>query len=140
MELEHSLLTRDEDFYKVIAFMFEAILPNGYIEVCWPDGLDEESQKRHAAGFIAHKNMDPTVTGTKVTDKKTGEIVGVAQWLIIKDQKPPEFDFDGPPGTWSNDYEKRYAQEIFRSVTRYRREAIRDNDLPIIGMYSLIDH
>jgi hypothetical protein len=135
MPFKHSLLQDDADFYNVVPFMFEASLPNGFIEVCWPDGMDPEAQKRHAAGFIAHNNMDPTVTWTKVTDTETGEIVGVAQWFLFKDQKPPGGDFDGPPGTWKNDYEKRYAQEIYRSVTRYREEVIRENDLPILGKW-----
>lgn len=86
-------------------------------------------------GFIAHKNMDPTVKWCKVTDTDTGEIIGVAQWLIIQGQKPPEFDFDGPPGTWKDDTEKKYAQEIFRSFARFRRETIQKEDLPILGVF-----
>jgi hypothetical protein len=133
MPLEHALVTDDTDFPKFAPLMFEAIRPNGFVDACWPNNLDPEMQKLHANGFIFHKNMDPTVAWTKVTDTETGEIIGVAQWLILKDQKPPEFDFDGPPGTWENDTEKKYAQDIFRSFARHRRDVIRNEDLPIVG-------
>ncbi|KAJ4345861.1 uncharacterized protein N0V89_011996 [Didymosphaeria variabile] len=125
MSLQLSLVTDDADFYKFAPLMFEAIHPNG--------NLTPEAQTLHASGFIAHKGFDPTVQWVKVTDTGTGEIIGVAQWLIIKDEKPPEFDFDGPPGTWKDEKEKLYAQDIYRSFVRYRRDVIRNNDLPIVG-------
>jgi hypothetical protein len=133
MSLEHSLVTNDEDFYKFAPFMFEAIHPNGFVDACWPNNLTKDAQDLHASGFIAHKGFDSTVKWCKITDTETGEIIGVAQWLIIKDQKPPESDFDGPPGTWKDETEKLYAQDIYRSFARYRREVIRNSELPIVG-------
>jgi hypothetical protein len=133
MPFEHALVTEDEDFYKSAQFMFEAIHPNGFVDACWPDNLTKEGQLRHAGGFIAHKNMDPTVVWTKVTEIDTGEIIGVAQWFVLRDQKPPEVDFDGPPGTWKDDTEKLYGQEIYRSFAKYRRETIRNSELPIVS-------
>ncbi|KAF2649419.1 hypothetical protein K491DRAFT_698110 [Lophiostoma macrostomum CBS 122681] len=140
MPLEHSLLQDDADFFKVVPFMFEASLPNPFIEACWPNGRDAEAQKRHAAGFIAHKNMDPTVTWTKVTDTETRQIVGVAQWFVFKDNKPPEMDFDGPPGTWKTDDAKKYAQEVYALVTSHRRQVIRENDVPIVVLSIMAVH
>jgi hypothetical protein len=133
MPLEHALVTDNSDFYKFAPLMFEAIHPNGFVDACWPNNLDEKAQQLHASGFIAHKGFDPTVQWTKVTDTETGEIIGVAQWLVLKDQKPPEFDFDGPPGTWKDDTEKLYAQDIYRSFVRHRRDVIRNEELPIVG-------
>lgn len=133
MPLKFSVVTDDTDFPKFAPLMFEAIRPNGFVDACWPNNMDPEMQKLHASGFIFHKNMDPTVTWTKVTETDTDEIIGVAQWLVLKDEKPPEFDFDGPPGTWSNDTEKAYAQEIYRSFARPRRDVIRNDALPIVG-------
>jgi hypothetical protein len=135
MALDHSLVTEDADFYKFTPFMFQAISPNGFVDTCWPNGDKPEALQLHASGFIAHKGFDPTVKWSKVTDTATGEIIGVAQWLIITDQKPPEFDFDGPPGTWENDTEKKYAQEIYRSFVRHRRELMRKEELPIVGKW-----
>jgi hypothetical protein len=133
MPLELSIVTEDADFQKFAPLMFEAIHPNGFVDACWPNNLDAEAQKLHASGFAFHKSMDSTVTWTKVTDTETNEIIGVAQWFILKDQKPPEFDFDGPPGTWENDTEKEYAQDIYRSFVRPRRELIRNEELPLVG-------
>ncbi|PSN71123.1 hypothetical protein BS50DRAFT_486647 [Corynespora cassiicola Philippines] len=99
MSLKHEIVANDADFPQFTPLMFEAIHPNGFVDACWPNNLDPEAQKLHASGFVFHKNMDSTVTWTKVTDTETGEIIGVAQWLVLKDQKPPEMDFDGPPGT-----------------------------------------
>ncbi|KAF2008735.1 hypothetical protein BU24DRAFT_359683 [Aaosphaeria arxii CBS 175.79] len=113
--------------------MFEAIHPNGFVDACWPRNLAPEAQSVHASGFIAHKGFDPTVQWVKVTDTGTGDIIGVSQWLIIKDEKPPEFDFDGPPGTWKDEKERLYAQDIYRSFVRYRRDVLRSNNLPIVG-------
>lgn len=88
----------------------------------------------HASGFIAHKSFDPTVKWTKITDTDTGEIIGVAQSLVIKDKNnPPEFDFDGPPGTWKDEGEKLYAQGIHRSFVSHRRSVLRSESLPIVG-------
>ena len=133
MPLQLSLVTDDADFHEFVPFMFQAIHPNGFVDACWPRNLSAEAQSIHAAGFIAHKAFDPTVQWVKVTDESTGEIIGVAQWLIIKDQKPPELDFDGPPGTWRDDQEKLYAQEIYRSVVRFRRDLLREEALPIVS-------
>lgn len=133
MPLELALVTKDTDFPEFAPLMFEAIHPNGFVDACWPNNLNDEAQKLHASGFIFHKNMDPTVKWTKVTDTITGEIVGVAQWLVLKDQKPPELDFDGPAGTWESETEKLYAQDIYRSFVRHRWEVIRNEDLPVVG-------
>jgi hypothetical protein len=137
MPLEHSLVTDDNDFYTFAQFMFEAIHANGFVDACWPNNLTKKAQNIHASGFIAHKGFDPTVKWSKVTDTKSGEIIGVAQWLIFKDQKPPESDYDGPPGTWKDINEKLYGQEIYRCFARYRRELIRKNVLTVWDNHSI---
>lgn len=89
MPLENSLVTDNADFYNFAPLMFEAIHPNGFVSACWPDNLNPEAQKLHASGFIAHKAMDPTVRWSKISNTETGEIIGVAQWLVIEGQKLP---------------------------------------------------
>lgn len=133
MPLQLSLVTDDADFYKFAPLMFEAIQPNGFVTACWPRNLVPEAQSLHAGGFIAHKLFDPTVKWTKITDTETGEIIGVAQWLVIKDEKPPEFDFDGSPSTGKDEGEKLYAQDIYRPSVSHRRNVLRNESLPVVG-------
>ena len=123
MPLEHALVTEDEEFYQVVPFMFEAIHPIGFVEAYWPDNLTKEGQQRYAGGFFAHKKMDPTVVWTKVIDSDKGKIIGVAQWLVYRDQKPPQLQWDGVVrqccgivrrycGVENESWKEAYVQEI----------------------------
>jgi hypothetical protein len=76
MPLTHSLVTNDDDFYNFTPFMFSAIRPNGFVDACWPANTTPERHAFHAKGFIAHKNWNPSVVWSKVTDTDTGAIIG----------------------------------------------------------------
>ncbi|KAH7396206.1 hypothetical protein BKA66DRAFT_606098 [Pyrenochaeta sp. MPI-SDFR-AT-0127] len=123
----------DEDFMSFIPMAFEAMGGRSeFVNTIWPGGLTKEGQDKARLGFLFLKGIDPSCRWIKVTDTDTNEIVGVAQWNVYEGQKPPEVVVDGPPGTWENDTEKEYAQELFKSYMQKRWKYIRENELPLI--------
>ncbi|KAF2877607.1 hypothetical protein BDV95DRAFT_535306 [Massariosphaeria phaeospora] len=123
----------DSDFQEFVPALFNAM--GGYsqfVNALYPGNLSEEGQQKAIQRFIIQKKLDKSLRWCKVTDTELGEIIGVAQWSVILDEKPQEEDIDGPPGTWENDIEKEYCQEIYRSFMENRRRIVRDNSLPII--------
>ncbi|KAF2465156.1 uncharacterized protein BDR25DRAFT_318645 [Lindgomyces ingoldianus] len=125
----------DDEFQVFVPMMFEAMGGRSeFVNAVWPDGHTKEGQEMSVQRFLFLKQIDPSTRWSKVTDTDTGEILGVAQWNVYEDAKPQEMIVDGPPGTWKNDDEKEFAQEIFKSFMEERWKFIRENDLPIIAL------
>lgn len=123
----------DDEFASFTPMMFEAMGGRSeFVNTIYPGGLTKEGQEKARLGFLFLKSIDPSCKWVKITDTETNEIVGVAQWNVYEGQKPPEMVVDGPPGTWENDTEKEYAQELFKSYMQKRWKFIRENELPLI--------
>lgn len=123
----------DDEFAKFVPMTFEAMGGRSeFVNTIYPGGLTKEGQQKAKAGFLFLKGIDPSCKWIKVTDTDTNEIIGVAQWNVYESQKPPEMVVDGPPGTWKDDIEKEYAQDLFKSYMQKRWEFIRGNALPLI--------
>jgi hypothetical protein len=126
-------LVKDHDLDQIVPRTFEA-MGNGYefMNVMWPDHHTPDGQRKIVARFLAIKDAAPNTKWIKAVAVPSEEIVGFAMWTIINQQRPPELDIDGPPGTWADEEEKKYCQALHRSLLASRRKAIRDNDLPIM--------
>jgi hypothetical protein len=124
----------DADFEYIVPRMFEAI-GNDYefINALYPSHQTQAGQSKIASRFIALKNAAPNGKWIKAVTVTSGEIVGLALWTVINQEKPPEAELDGPPGTWPNNEEKKYCQAMHRVLLADRRRVIRENSLPIMG-------
>ncbi|KAF1935603.1 hypothetical protein EJ02DRAFT_484223 [Clathrospora elynae] len=123
----------DDEFPTFVPMTFEAMGGRSeFVNVVWPRGFTKDGQELNTSRFLFLKNIDPSSRWIKVTDTQTNEIIGVAQWNVYDGQKPPEMIVDGPPGTWENDTEKEYAQELFKSYMQKRWAYIRENELPLV--------
>lgn len=123
----------DDEFAEFVPMTFEAMGGRSeFVNAVWPSGFTPAGQEMSRQRFLFLKTIDPSCRWVKVTDTDTNQIIGVAQWNVYEGQKPPEMIVDGPPGTWENDTEKEYAQELFKSYMAKRWQFIRENDVPLI--------
>jgi hypothetical protein len=123
----------DEEFATFVPMTFEAMgRRSEFVNAVWPGGFTKEGQEMSTSRFLFLKSIDPSCRWIKVTDSEANEIIGVAQWNVYEEQKPQEVIVDGPPGTWKNEDEKEYAQELFKSYMQKRWAFIRENELPLI--------
>ncbi|KAJ4377337.1 hypothetical protein N0V83_000162 [Neocucurbitaria cava] len=123
----------DDEFASFVPMTFEAMGGRSeFVNTVWPEGFTKEGQEMSRQRFLFLKKIDPTCKWVKVTDNETNEIIGVAQWNVYEGQKPPEMIVDGPPGTWKDETEKEYAQELFKAYMEKRWKFIRENKLPLM--------
>ncbi|ORX96237.1 hypothetical protein BCR34DRAFT_438243, partial [Clohesyomyces aquaticus] len=125
----------DDEFPSFVPMTFEAMGGRSeFVNAVWPGGNTKEGQEMTVQRFLYLKSVLPSTRWLKVTDTDTGEIVGVAQWDVYEDTKPPELVVDGPPGAWKTDEDKEFAQAIFESFMQERWKFIRENDVPILAL------
>ncbi|PVH94100.1 hypothetical protein DM02DRAFT_694119 [Periconia macrospinosa] len=126
-------LVEDDDFSYIVPGLFEA-MGNDYefMNVLYPGHHTPAGQSKIASRFCALKNASAKGKWLKAVEIATGKIVGFAMWTVIDEEKPPEKELDGPPGTWPSEEEKRYCRELHRALLVDRRREIRENDLPIM--------
>jgi hypothetical protein len=126
----------DADIDKIIAIMFQCYDDkNAYINAVFPRGLTDEGHRLNVERMLFIKSVAPTVWWDKVVDSETGELVGGAMWNLRKEEKPPAYEIDGPPGTWGSEEEKRYAQALQRSFAEDEGKLWATKDLPLLGMW-----
>ncbi|KAF2842003.1 hypothetical protein M501DRAFT_998238 [Patellaria atrata CBS 101060] len=82
------------------------------INAIFPRNMTKEGEENAIQRCQYLIKVSPAVKWEKCTDTVTGEIIGGAMWIICENAKPPDSDLDGPPGTWENETEKRYAQAL----------------------------
>lgn len=138
-------LVDDSDFAYIVPRLFEAIGTNyEFMNVLYPGHHTSAGQIKIASRFCALKNASTKSKWLKAIDTASEEIVGFAMFTVIDEQKPPEIELDGPPGTWPSNEEKRYCQALHRALLVDRRRTIRESDLPIMsksgfGIFELSD-
>ena len=127
----------DSDIDKIVSIMFQAYGgTNEYINAVFPRGLTEEGHRISVERMLFINSVAPGVWWDKVLDSETGEIFGGAMWNLCKDEKPPAYEIDGPPGTWRTESEKHYAQALQRSFAEDEGKLWAANDLPLLGACS----
>lgn len=124
----------DDDFTYIVPRIFEAMGNNNeFMNVLYPGHHTPVGQNKIASRFRTMRNASSKSKWLKAIETTSGEIVGFAMWTVIDEEKPPETELDGPPGTWSSEEEKRYCRALHRAFLVDRRKAIRENDLPIMS-------
>jgi hypothetical protein len=120
-------MCKDDDFADMMPMMFGTM--GGYsqfINALWPHNLTKEGQEKHRQGFLHSKAGDSSQRWLKATDKESGKIVGIAEWLVYDGPKPAEVGLDHPAGYWDTPDEEEWAQALFKSFMEDRRRVLRE--------------
>lgn len=135
MPLKLSTVTKEE-MRDVVDMLFKAYdRTSAFVNAVYPHKLTDhgiEGLDMVVARLQYLRDIDPSVKWYKVTDTSTGEIVSASQWNVYDKEKPPEMMLDGPPGSWANEADKKYAIEMFKTFITPRYTRYREADTPII--------
>ena len=106
---------------------------NEYINAVFPNNTTPSGHAVNVQRLQFITSVAPSVFWEKVIDSETSEIIGGAMWNLCREQKPPPYEIDGPPGTWDNEEDKKYAQALQRSFVEDENRLWAENDLPLLG-------
>ena len=127
-------LVEDADFAYIVPRVFEAFGDDyEFVNTLYPGHQTEAGHIKITSRFIALKYSVPNTHWIKAVDVASGEIAGFSMWTVIDNEKPPEVELDGPPGTWTSEEEKDYCRAMHRALVSDRRRIIRNNTLPIMS-------
>ncbi|KXT04406.1 hypothetical protein AC578_3565 [Pseudocercospora eumusae] len=82
-------------------------------DAMWPNHWTEEGKKQGVERMIKIKNTDPSTTYIKAVDSESGEIMGMAKWLVFNENLPASRRFEGGTGDfWPDEEEAEYAKAM----------------------------
>ena len=120
----------------MMAIIFDGMKgQNHFINAIRPHNMTSQGRERARQDYLRMKHLDPSSRWIKASERITDELVGMAQWNIYGDAKPPEKDLDGPPGKWDTEDDKEWAVELFRSNMVHRRKVLRETSGPVVCRY-----
>lgn len=130
-------------FFDIVADAFGS--GHEYINVVFPGHTTVKGRATGAARFLDMKRADPLSTLLKVTDQETGDILGVAKWIIYGGVVPEE------GGLGTDEYWKKgqagdlgeeggpalaeYADALYREFLADRREAVKRTKGQLVCKY-----
>lgn len=128
-----------EDLATIVPIIFDAYGgEHPYLNAVFPHNLTKEGQGKALERIIDIGASNETAQWEKVVDTTTGEIIGAAMWLIFREKKPEAHDMDGPEGTWDNEADKEWAQELYRAYTLEEQAFWDSNHLPVMSKFPLL--
>ena len=114
--------------FHILSDAFQHVQP--VIDVFFPK---HDTPQGHALGrdaLLQSKNTDPTAHFIKAVNQHTGEITGIAKWIILQGQAAQPLS----PGKWfDSDEEKEYAQHLVSEYQKYRSEVIKSTNGHLLG-------
>jgi hypothetical protein len=127
------------DLATIVPIIFDAYGgEHPYLNAVFPHNLTKEGQDKALQRIVGIGASNEAAQWEKVVDAATGETIGAAMWLIFREQKSEAHDMDGPEGTWDNEADKEYAQELYRSYTAEEQAFWNSNSLPVMSKSSLL--
>ena len=114
----------EADFYRLFCIISDAFGEDQpYIDLIFPNHHDHAGRLQGAERLLQMKRNDPTNRFLKAIDTATGEIIGLAKWIIFADGKPGETPLSG--NFWENEDEKERAKYVYAAFLEPRRKAAR---------------
>lgn len=92
-----------------------------------------DTPQGHALGrdaFLQSKKTDPTAHFIKAVNQDTGEIIGIAKWLILQGQAAQPLS---PGKLLDSDEEKEYAEHLLSEYQKFRSEVIKSTKGNLLG-------
>jgi hypothetical protein len=111
------------DFDTLVPPMFDAFGTHyEFVNALYPDHDTPRGRRAIVAKFRSMHKAAANTHWIKAVDTASGQAVGLAMWTSIEreEEKPPEKDLDGPPGTWPSEEVKEYCRAMHRDVGRKR--------------------
>ena len=85
---------------------------------------DTRAGREKAQKFLYLLSTNPGQLWLKVVESETGEIVGVSQWAVYKDEKPQLTVLTGPAMNWNTAEDQEWAQALYASLLENRLQYI----------------
>lgn len=113
----------DADMFRAFSIVSDAFGDEEpYIDALFPNHRTPEGRTKGSERLLQMKHGDPHARFLKVTDTDTGEMIGMAKWLIYED-KPDSWDeLDGD--YWEDEEQKAYAAHLYTEFVKPRRAAV----------------
>ncbi|EME89491.1 uncharacterized protein MYCFIDRAFT_26280 [Pseudocercospora fijiensis CIRAD86] len=104
-------------------------------DAMWPNHWTEEGKRQGVERMLKIKNTDPCTTYIKAVDSETGEILGMAKWLVFNEKLPASRTFEGGTGDyWPDEEEARYAKTMAEIFVRERNAYIESTKGKIVSL------
>ena len=123
----------DTDFYRIFSIVSDAFGDDQpYIDAIFPSHHEHSGRIKGGERLLEMKRTDSTNRFLKATDTSTGEIIGLAKYIIFANGKPEESPLGGD--LWKTTDEKEYAAQLYEQYLEPRRKVVRSADGPVIGV------
>lgn len=106
-----------------------------FINIVYPKHDTEAGRQVGAQRLIDLKKTQPYAKFFKAVDGTTGEMIGMAKWLVFKDEIPEEGGL-GTTEFWETAELANYADYLAREYLIERRKAIRESGGNIVCAYT----
>ncbi|MCJ1246986.1 hypothetical protein MMC30_004197 [Trapelia coarctata] len=132
----------ETDFPRLFTILSTAFGDEPYLTPIFPLHYTPSGRLAGTQRLLQSFHSEPGAQFMKVTDTSTGEIIGLAKWLIFKEGEVPtiEGELDGAVLTgdwWESEAEKEYAGYLFGKYLIPRRRAMREKGREGRGLISL---
>lgn len=115
--------------FHIISDTFQHIQP--VLDAFFPKH-DTPAGHSHGAKLLRGQQSDPNAYFIKAVDEESGEIVGVAKWLIMHEEvKVGDVGDEG--GLMESEEERAYVKELLTQYYSSRSEALREVGGKILG-------
>ena len=115
--------------FHIISDTFQHIQP--IVDAFFPKH-DTPAGHTHGAKVLCDQQSDPNIYFIKAVDEESGEIVGVAKWLILQEEvQVGDVGDDG--GLRESEEERAYVKELLTQYYSSRSEALREEGRKIFG-------
>ncbi len=115
----------DADIPVVFAIISAALGPIPYMDALYPGHNEPSGREIGAKRMLDLKRTDPHSHFIKAVDTASGEIVGVAEWILYDGDVPEEHGMEGD--YWNSMEDKSYADCLWKSYLGPRRQIIKEN-------------
>ena len=116
----------DVDIPLVFAIISTALGPIPYMNALYPGHNEPSGREIGAKRMLDLKRTDPHSHFIKAVDTSSGEIVGVAEWILYNGNVPEELGMEGD--YWNSMEDKSYANCLWKSYLAPRRQMIKETD------------
>jgi hypothetical protein len=114
--------------FHILSDAFQHVQP--VIDAIFPEHDTPQGHVFGREALLQSKKTDPTAHFIKAVNHDTGEITGIAKWLILQGQAAQPL----LPGTLlESDEEKEYAEHLLSEYQKFRSEVIKSTDGHLLG-------
>jgi len=114
--------------FHILSDAFQHVQP--VIDAIFPEHDTPQGHVFGKEALLQSKKTDPTAHFIKAVNQDTGEITGIAKWLILQGQAAQPLL---PGRILEGDEEKEYANHLLSEYQKFRSEAIKSTNRNLLS-------